>query len=110
MPTHKIHLAIAKILEEGIIMWNTIGQLEDDKYNHVCLYKKNKEYNYDSPDAIIHWARAEWVDRCFVLVINPKIEAKKATKVETNLVDVWRGYNNISPNDIIGIALLSNYI
>ena len=96
---------VIKILEEGIIMRNIISQYGDDKFNHVCLYKKNDDYDYDSPDCLIHSARKGWIDHSFVFIINPEIEARKATEEETNLVDEWRCYKNISPDDIVGIAL-----
>lgn len=46
-----------------------------------------------------------WIDNSFVFIINPQLEARKATKEETNLVDEWRYDDNISPCDIVGIAL-----
>ena len=105
---------VTKILEEGIITRNAARKYNDDNLNHICLYKKNNEYDYDSPNAILHSARGGWIDHSFVFIINPQIEARKATKEETNLVDEWRCYNNISPKDIVGIALplevIENYL
>lgn len=94
-----------KILKEGILMRNIVRNYNDNRFNHVCLYKKNNKYDYDSPDFLIDSARGGFIDHCFVFVINPQIKARKATRKETDLVDEWRCYSNISPSDIVGIAL-----
>ena len=96
---------VIKILEEGILMRNVVHQFGDANLNHVCLYKKNDDYDYDSPDSLINSARGGWINHGFVFIINPQIEARKTTREESNLVDEWRCYNNISPDDIVGIAL-----
>ena len=94
-----------KILKEGIIIRNKARNYDDDKYNHVCLYRKNDEYDYGEESTSLRSAREGWINKCFVFVINPQIEARKARDEETDLIDEWRCYNNILPNDIVGIAL-----
>ncbi|MBR4262529.1 MAG: hypothetical protein IKQ35_04120 [Bacilli bacterium] len=101
---------IVKMLEEGIIVRSTARGFEDEELRHVCLYKKNEEYDYSSPDASLESARGGWIDGQFVLIINPEIKARKATSNETNLVDEWRCDSNIPPTDIVGIALPFKYI
>lgn len=94
------------ILNEGLITRNKAREYNDEKYEHVCLYRRNPDFDYSSQDMIINSARFGWIDRQFVFVINPDIDAKKAiTGVETNLVDEWRSNSDILPSDIIGIAL-----
>ncbi len=95
-----------KILSEGIKVRNQVSNRYDDKYNHVCLYKKNDEYDYDEKDAIYKSARGGWIDKCFVIVINPDIDAYKVpVGVDTDLVDEWRCDHNIPPSEFVGIAL-----
>lgn len=94
-----------KILNEGIIYRNQARKHNDDEFNHICLYRKNNEYNYDESATLIHSARGGWINHSFVFIINPQIEARKATREETDLIDEWRCYNNITPDNIVGIAL-----
>ena len=94
-----------KILNDGIITRNQARKYNNDKFNHICLYRKNDKYNYDVEGAVAHSARGGWIDQCFVFIINPQIEARKAMEEDTDLVDEWRCYNNISPDNIVGIAL-----
>ena len=101
---------IVKMLEEGILIRSEARGFEDEELDHVCLYKKNEEYDYNNPDASIESARGGWIDGQFVLIINPEIKARKATSNETNLVDEWRCDSNIPPTDIVGIALPFKYI
>ena len=99
-----------KILNDGIIVRNQAEKYNDDKFNHVCLYRKNDEYDYNEEENLVHSARNGWINNCFVFIINPQIEARKATEEETDLVDEWRCDYNISPDNIVGIALPFEYI
>lgn len=99
-----------KILNEGIIVRNQARNFNDDKFNHVCLYRKNEEYDYEGKEGSLNSARDGWIDNCFVFVVSPEIEARKATSEETNLVDEWRCYSNISPDKIVGVAIPFSYI
>lgn len=96
---------VVKVLQEGLINRSSISGFSDDNYNHVCLYKKNDNYDYTAPDAILNSARGGWIDSGFVFVISPDIEAKKASSNVTDLVDEWRSLGNIPPTKIVGLAL-----
>lgn len=97
---------MVKILDEGLLVRNIVRNYQDEKYNHVCLYKKNDEFDYNDISCIHKSARAGWINNCFVFIINPEIEARKAiVGVETDLVDEWRSLGNILPSDFVGIAL-----
>ena len=73
-----------KILNEGIIVRNQARNFNDDRFNHVCLYRKNEEYDYEGKEGSLNSARDGWIDDCFVFVVSPEIEARKATSEETN--------------------------
>lgn len=89
----------------------------DEKYNHVCLYKKNEEYNYDGKEEILlQSARSGWIDNCWFFIISPDIFAEKVKKTDmtgfdefgnptTNLVDEWRSEGNIPLDKIVGIGI-----
>jgi hypothetical protein len=97
---------ISKILDEGLLMRSVANNFDNEKLNHVCLYKKNNKYNYDDMAVYLNTARAGWIDNGFVIVINPELDAVK-TKVgeETDLVDEWRYYGNIHNSNFVGVAL-----
>lgn len=95
-----------KILEEGLRTRNDIREFHDSEFNHICLYKKNDEYDYSQEDAVIHSARGGWIDHCFVVIVDSEIDATKAeTGIDTNLVDEWRCYHPIDPSHFVGVAL-----
>ena len=97
---------LIKILDEGLVFRNQAGGYEDEEFNHICLYKKNDDYDYNKEDALIHSARGGWIDRQFVFIIGTNIDAKKAELGrETDLVDEWRCYQNILPTNFVGIGL-----
>lgn len=55
---------ILNILNEGLKTRNDKLDKNDseyDKYNHVCLYKKNDDYDYSAPDAFLCSARGGWI-------------------------------------------------
>ncbi len=109
-----------KILNEGIINRNKIRNYEDEKYNHVCLYRKNDDYEYNF-ETILSSARGSWIDGGFVFIISPsveafKVETSKGTGFDengvpfTNLIDEWRSFGDIPVDKIEGIALPFQYI
>lgn len=91
---------------------NIIGH-QDESFNHVCLYRKNDNYDYTSEKMFLESARAGWIDNCMVFVISDDIDAKYLppnTEIEgmglpTNLVDEWRYFDDIPLDKIIGLAL-----
>ena len=95
-----------KIIEEGLKTRNEIRKFNDTNFNHICLYKKNNEYDYHEELSFLHSARGGWIDHCCVFIIHPDICARKAIEgVETNLVDEWRCYDDIPTSKFVGIAL-----
>ena len=102
----KVIQLLIKILDEGLIFRSQASGFEDEKMNHICLYKKNEDYDYNSDLALIHSARGGWIDGQFVFIIDQNVDARKAILgSETNLVDEWRCFQNISPTKFVGIAL-----
>ena len=95
-----------KILDEGLILRSQVRGLTDSNMNHICLYRKNYDYDYSDDSSLIHSARGGWIDSQFVFIINPDIDAKKVELgSETDLVDEWRSFENILPTNFVGIAL-----
>ena len=74
-------------------------------YNHVCLYRKNQDYDYNVPGALLKSARGGWIDGSFVFVISPDIDAEKASSQDTDLVDEWRSCGPISFDKIVAIGI-----
>lgn len=111
---------INQILDEGLKNRNEVRDYEDDRYNHVCLYKKNESVDYDNEIEYIKTARAGWIDSQFVIIVSPNIKASKVNvsistgfdndSPYTDLVDEWRSEGDIKPEDIVGVALPLNYI
>lgn len=97
----------------GIKTRKELGGHQDEGFNHVCLYRKNDNYDYTSDDMFLKSARAGWINNCMVFVISDDIDAKYLppdTEVEgmglpTNLVDEWRYFDDIPLNKIVGLAL-----
>lgn len=97
----------------GIKKRNKSRENDDNLLNHICLYRKNMNFDYDSPDYFLQSARAGWIDNCMVFVISDDIQATyippntelEGFGLKTNLVDEWRCLDNIPLNKIIGIAL-----
>ena len=53
-------------------------KLRDEKnpiLQHICLYRKNDNYDYSSPKAKKESARYSWIDHCIVFVISGGIKA-----------------------------------
>ena len=61
------------IKTDGIKTRNEIGNLNDSKYEHVCLYKKNNRFDYSDKKSYFRSARSGWIDHCFVFIISPNI-------------------------------------
>lgn len=101
------------IKDGGIKLRSECSGSDDENLKHICLYRKNMEFDYSSPDFVPRSARPGWIDRCMVFVISGDIQATYIppyTKVEgfgkeTDLVDEWRCLENIPLDKIIGIAL-----
>jgi len=107
---------VLKILKEGINVRHAYFQGEKSEYNHVCLYKKNEDYDYNY-EKMINSARSGWIDHCCVFVIDRNLAAVKAPSstlneenAVTNLVDEWRSLGSISVDKIVGLALPLNLI
>lgn len=102
----------------GIKKRNESRENDDNLLSHICLYRKNMNFDYDSPDYSFQSARAGWIDNCMVFVISDDIQATyippntelEGFGLKTDLVDEWRCLENIPLNKIIGIALPLNSI
>jgi len=110
-----------KILEsEGIKSRCEVQNRLDERYNHVCLYRKNEEYDYTSSKFMFNSARGGWIDGNFVFVISPDIQTEKVYygkrefdqlgNFYPNLVDEWRSVGGIPSSKIVGLALPWNAI
>lgn len=108
-----IEILITIIESGGIKRRNIINGIEDNELNHICLYKKNENYDYAAPDVLLDSARGGWIDNCMVFVISDEINARHIEPnvdtggygLKTNLVDEWRCFADIPLDKIIGIAL-----
>lgn len=97
-----IDIMINIISSGGLKTRNSVRELGDD-YNHVCLYKKNDEYDYEDN---LKSARSGWIDHCFFFIISPDILTYKSSYgTDTNLVDEWRSIGDIPLDKIVGIAI-----
>ena len=114
---------MVKIINSGELKTRSIiRDTKDEKYNHICLYKKNEEYNYDEEkEILLKSARGGWIDNCWFFIISPDISAKKVKQSNqtgfdefgnptTNLIDEWRSEGNIPLDKIIGIGIPFDYI
>lgn len=92
-----------------------------EKYNHVCLYKKNEEFDYSKEEKLLSSARGGWIDNCWFFIISPDVTAKKVkvsnkTRFDelgnptSNLVDEWRSEGDIPLDKIVGIGIPFDYI
>ena len=124
MDIEMIDIMQAIIDSGGLKTRSYVNRHEEDsdyeEFNHICLYKKNEDFDYDSEDAMLKTARGGWIDHCFYFIISPDIEAEKTEVVDetsyvynssekhylkTNLVDEWRYNGNIPLDKIVGIAI-----
>lgn len=105
-----------EIIDSGGLKSRSVIRGFSDEYNHVCLYKKNEDYDYSDINALIHSARGGWIDHCFGFIISPDVSAKKVKTsnwggfeelgaLGTDLVDEWRSDGDISLDKIVGIML-----
>lgn len=106
---------VIDILKSGAIKTrDEVHDWNDEQYRHICLYRKNDDYEYNE-DSIISSARGGWIDHCPFFIISPDINAEKVTlgnttevidgKEYTNIPDEWRTRENIPFDKIVGIAL-----
>lgn len=113
---YSIGIMINILRNEGIRTRNNVMNHYNTKFEHVCLYKKNEEYDYIEEKAMLKSARNGWIDGCFVFIISPDILAKKVKQSSTtefdennnpttDLVDEWRSIGPIPNTKIEGIAL-----
>jgi len=93
-----------KIMDEGILSRENVRDM-GDKYNHVCLYRKDDQFDYSSEEYFLSSARAGWIDNCFFFIVSDQVRAEHAGSDVTNLVDEWRCYDNIYIDKIEGIAI-----
>ncbi len=105
----------------GLKTRSQAGNYDDQKYNHVCLYKKNEEFDYNGKEMILSSARAGWIDKCWFFIISPDVPAKKVSvsnetgfdefgNPTSNLVDEWRSESDIPLDKIVGIGIPFDYI
>ena len=102
----------------GVKLRNESRGIDSNILSHICLYRKNMNFDYSSPEFLIKSARAGWIDNCMVFVISDDIKATyippnvevEGFGLKTNLVDEWRCLENIPLDKIIGIALPLNSI
>lgn len=73
--------------------------------NHICLYRKNPEFDYSDEEEMLNTARAGWIDHCFVFIISPDIDAEKTPSTLTNLQDEWRSNGPISFDKVVALAI-----
>ena len=95
---------------------NTIGDYDDPRYEHVCLYRKNDDLDYDDKEVRMRSVRSGWIDGCMVFVISHDIEAYKVKSGKTvgfddndepvtNLIDKYRSVGSIPVSKIVSVAL-----
>lgn len=100
----------------GIKNRKDVRNYTDESLKHICLYRKNENYDYTDENWIFNSARGGWIDNCMVFVISDDIDAKYLpphTNIEgmgpsTNLVDEWRYFDDIPMDKIVGIAIPLN--
>ena len=90
------------ILSGGIKTRNDVASLNDDSFEHVCLYRKNEDCDYGDKDTYYKSARYCYIDKCMSFVIDPSIEAERK---EGSYIDEYRSVGNIPNSKIVGIAI-----
>ena len=115
-PNISLDMALQIINSGGLKSRNEARKYGDDNYSHVCVYKKNEEYDYSDIEKLVKSVRGGWIDHCVFFIISPDIEAKKVIVDDgvgfyedgtpyTNLVDEWRTDGNVPLDKIVGIAI-----
>ena len=100
----------------GLKTRNAIRGFEDQRYEHICLYRKNEEVDYDDRDIYKKSVRSGWIDGCMVFVISNDIDAYKVKQDTfvgfddngepyTNLIDEYRYDGNIPTEKIVSVAI-----
>ena len=114
--SYHINIMINVLEKEGLRTRNDVREHNNEKFEHVCLYKKNEEYDYSQDNFFLKSARGAWIDHGFVYVVSPDILAEKVQYsprtgfvgngiITTDLVDEWRSVGPIPNTKIEGIAL-----
>ena len=84
----------------------TRGTIDPTKdFNHVCLYRKNNDHDYNKHETFLKSAQSGWIDHCFVFIISPEIEAEKTTSQYSDLADEWRSHGPIPFDKVVGIEI-----
>lgn len=87
-----------------------------EKYNHVCLYKKNESFDYNDENNFLHSALSSWIEHCWFFIISPEIPAIKtkysnrvgfddSEEPMSDIVDEWRSVGSIPFSKIVGIGI-----
>ena len=90
------------ILSGGIKTRNDVASLNDDSFEHVCLYKKNDDYDYSDEKNYYKSARYCYIDKCMSFVVSPSIDAERKVG---SYIDEYRSIGNIPNSKIVGIAI-----
>lgn len=105
------------IIKSGAIKtWTDLNKRNNEGMNHICLYRKNEEFDYEhrEPFPIGPMSALDgWINNGIVFVILPEINAYKPivnknysrSQNGTNIIDEWRTNENIPLEKIVGIAL-----
>lgn len=100
----------------GLKTRNAVRDFKDQKYEHICLYRKNEDADYDDRKTYMKSVRSGWIDGCMVFVISNEIDAYKVRfdsavgfdengEPFTNLIDEYRYDGNISTDKIVSVAI-----
>ena len=113
-----VWMMIEIINSGGLKLRNKVRKFNDERYNHICLYKKNEEHDYTGLENLVKSARGGWIDHCFFFIVSPDISAQKVKYVDrmgtgfdengnphTDLVDEWRCGEDIPLDKIVGIGI-----
>lgn len=102
------------IIDTGIIKSRSAVGYSGDEYEHVCLYRKNDDYNYVGNENMIT-AYDGWINHAFCFIISPNVVAEKTNCYHsledesdagfTDLLDEWRSDGDISLDKVVGIGL-----
>ena len=104
------------IIKSGAIKTsNNITGKNVEGMNHICLFKKNDEFDYEHREfgSDPMSALDAWIGCGVVFIISPDINAYKPVykaaynrqNGETNIVDEWRIDEDIPLEKIVGLAL-----
>ena len=100
----------------GLKTRNEVRTFKDQRYEHVCLYRKNDDLDYNDKNVYMKSVRSGWIDGCMVFVISSDIEAYKVRcgsmvgfedndEPVTNLIDEYRSVGSIPTSKIVSVAI-----